>query len=66
MIKNRLAGPEFVWLLPGWYGPDWWNISDADCTAEEMKNSLEYSLTNSANSLIGTDLSRMIVSDKVK
>lgn len=66
VIKSRLSGPEFVWLLPGWYGSNWWNVTNADCTAEEMKSGLEHTLTNSANPLIGANLSRVVESGKVK
>ena len=52
VVKSQLTGPDFVWLLPGWYRPGWWNdVSDVECTAEEMKNGLEHSLTYASNSI---------------
>ena len=66
VLKARLTGPDFVWVLPGWYRTGWWNVSNIDCTAEEMKNALEHSLTNSANPLISTNMSRVIESGKVE
>ena len=65
VIQSQLTGPEFVWLLPGWYRSGWWNISDASCTAEEMKNGLEHSLAYAANSVITANMSRVMVSGKV-
>ena len=65
-IKSQLTGPNFVWILPGWYVPGWWNdVSDTDCTATEMKDALEHSLTYASNSVVDTNPSRVIVSGKV-
>ena len=64
-IRSQLTGPQFVWVLPGWYRPGWWNVSDINCTAEEMKNGLEHSLSIAVDSVIANDLSRMTVSGKV-
>jgi len=59
------VGPDFVWLLPGWYPPNWWNASNAQCSAEEIKNGLEHSLIYSLNHIVTNDLSRMTISEKV-
>ena len=66
MIKNRLAGPEFVWILPGWLRPNWWTAVDGtDCTAEEMSKALEHSLGGLGNGMVDNDPSRTLVSNKV-
>ena len=65
MIRNRLAGPDFVWLFPGWFHPSWWNVSNAECTAEEMGTALEHSLVLIANGEVTGNKSRVIVSNKV-
>ena len=66
MVKSQLTGPQYVWLLPGWYRNGWWNATGINCTAEEMKNGLEHSLASAANAVITTNLSRVIVSGKVQ
>ena len=66
VVKNQLTGPDFVWLLPGWYRSGWWNdVSDADCTAAEMKKGLEHSMAYASNSIVDSNVSRVIVSGKV-
>jgi len=65
VIKSRLVGPDFVWLLPGWYPPGWWNVSDADCSADEMRSALEHSFTFKLNDVVANNLSRTLVSEKV-
>ena len=65
VIRSKLVGPDFVWLLPGWYPPNWWNVSNAECNAEEMKISLEHSLLYNLNHIITNNLSRVIISGKV-
>ncbi|XP_065892681.1 gamma-aminobutyric acid type B receptor subunit 2-like isoform X2 [Dysidea avara] len=63
-IRNGLAGPDFVWMFPGWFHPSWWNVSDAECTAKEMGSSLDHSLVLVANSEVKSNQSRIIVSNK--
>ncbi|XP_065916322.1 gamma-aminobutyric acid type B receptor subunit 2-like [Dysidea avara] len=63
-IKSKLTGPNFVWLFPGYFQPDWWNTTDSDCSAEEMRNALEHSLVILDNSELTSDASRMLVSNK--
>ena len=58
-------GPDFVWLLPGWFQPNWWNVSNVDCTADEMGSALEHSLAYGVDSIVTKNLSREIVSQKV-
>ncbi|XP_065916335.1 gamma-aminobutyric acid type B receptor subunit 2-like [Dysidea avara] len=64
VIRSNLVGPGFVWIFPGWFQPNWWNVSDADCTAEEMKTALEHSLAYGVNSIFTSNLSRIITSQK--
>ena len=54
-----------MWILPGWYRPGWWNASGINCTAEEMRDGLEHSMAIAINSVIASNLSRVIVSGKV-
>ena len=66
MIKEDLAGPDFVWLLPGWYRANWWAAVDGtDCTAEEMSKALEHTIVASGYDILDSDLSRVLVSNKV-
>lgn len=66
MIKEKLAGPDFVWFFPGWFRANWWAAVDGtDCTAEEMGEALEHSLGALGNSVFDIDLSRILVSNKV-
>ena len=66
VIKSRLAGPDFVWFLPGWFRANWWTaVNGTDCTAEEMSKALEHSLGGLGNSVLDNDPSRVLVSDKV-
>jgi len=55
-----------VWIFPGWFQPDWWNVSYADCSAEEMRDALEHSLGILDNSVLASNASRMLVSNKVR
>ena len=66
MLQNRLAGPDFVWFLPGWFRANWWAAVDGtDCTAEEMNKTLERSLGGLGNSMVIHDPTRVLVSNKV-
>ena len=66
MIKNRLAGPDFVWFFPGWFKANWWaTVDGTDCTAEEMSKALEHSLGDRGNGKLDNDPSRVLVSNKV-
>ena len=55
-----------MWLLPEWFLPDWWNLTDSDCDAEEMRDALEHSISFADNSELTNDASRMLVSNKVR
>ena len=55
-----------MWLFPGYFQSDWWNVTDSDCSAEEMRNALEHSLAILDNSELTSDASRMLVSNKVR
>ena len=66
VVRRKLAGQDFVWLIPGWFGPNWWAAVDGtDCTAEEMKKSLEHTLEGLAIGLFDYDPDRVLVSKKV-
>ena len=66
MIKEKLAGPDFVWFFPGWYRANWWAAVDGtDCTAEEMSEALEHTLGGLGNGVLDNDPSRILVSSKV-
>ena len=67
MIREKLAGPDFVWFLPGWYRANWWAaVDDTDCTAEEMSKALEQTIVGSGNDILDTILSRTLASNKVR
>jgi len=66
VIKKRLAGPDFVWFIPGWFRANWWAAVDGiDCTADEMKKSLEHTLGGRGDSVLDSNESRLLVSNKV-
>ena len=54
-----------MWIFPVWLHSDWWkNVDGADCTAKEMRDGLEHSLGSKVNSLLTTNPSRILVSNK--
>ena len=65
VVKNKLVGPDFVWLFPGWFMPQWWTYNDTNCSADEMKSALDHSLGFRGNSEVTKNPSRVLVSDKV-
>ena len=66
MIREKLAGPDFVWFLPGWYRANWWAaVGDNGCTAEEMSKALEHTIVTKGNAILDNDLSRILASNKV-
>ena len=66
ITKNHLAGPDFVWFIPGWFRANWWAAVDGtDCTAEEMSKALEHALGGLGNSVVDYDPSGVLVSNKV-
>jgi len=67
VTKNRLAGPDFVWFIPGWFRANWWTaVEGTDCTVNEMKMSLEHTLGALGNSILDYDPYRVLVSKKVQ
>ena len=40
-----LYGPKYQWIVPGWYGLDWMDINDTECSSEQIKTALQYALT---------------------
>ena len=66
MINYGLVGPDFVWMIPGWYRANWWAAVDGtNCTAEEMSKALEHTLGGYGNGLFDNDPTRILVSYKV-
>ena len=68
VIKEELAGPDFVWMLPGWYKARWWaevNDTNSTCTAEEMCKALEHTLGGRGHDIFDYNSSRVLVSNKV-
>jgi len=66
VIKSRLAGPDFVWLLPGWFRANWWAaVEGTDCNVKEMNKTLEHSLGGLGNGIVLNDPTRILVSHKV-
>ena len=48
--RHKLYGSHIQWMLPGWYGKDWWRIRDVPgCSAENIR-------TAAANFLAVEDL----------
>jgi len=67
IIKGRLTGPDYVWFLPGWFKANWWSAgNDTSCSAKEIQATLEHTLGGLGNSILATNLSRIIVSDQVE
>ena len=55
-----------MWFIPGWFRANWWAAVDGtDCTAEEMKKSLEHNLAGIGDSILDYDPERVLVSKKV-
>ena len=66
VVKEKLAGADFVWFLPIWLPENWWAAVDGtDCTAKEMSKALEHSLGGTGNNILDDDPSRVLVSSKV-
>jgi len=66
VIKKQLAGPDFVWFIPGWLKANWWTAVDGtDCTAEQMMTHLEHTLGGLGDDMLESYPSRILVSNKV-
>ncbi|KAJ8048427.1 Gamma-aminobutyric acid type B receptor subunit 2 [Holothuria leucospilota] len=50
VYEQKLYGPTYVWLLPGWYSPRWWQVPDnsTTCTPDQLYAALK--------GYIGTDI----------
>ncbi|XP_032222381.2 gamma-aminobutyric acid type B receptor subunit 2 isoform X2 [Nematostella vectensis] len=35
--KEGMYGARYLWLIPGWFSDQWWNITDTDCTPAQIK-----------------------------
>ena len=67
VVRRKLAGPDFVWFIPGWFRANWWAAVDGtDCSAEEMERSLEHTLGGLGNSILDYDPDRVLASEKVR
>jgi len=65
-VKKRLTGPDFVWFIPGWFKDKWWTAVDGtECSAEQMEKSLDQTLGGRGNSVLDSNKSRLLVSNKV-
>ncbi|XP_065917614.1 gamma-aminobutyric acid type B receptor subunit 1-like [Dysidea avara] len=65
VVRRKLAGPDFVWFIPGWFRANWWAAVDGtDCSAEEMERSLEHTLGGLGNSILDYDPDRVLASEK--
>ena len=61
-----MFGGQFVWMFPGWFKRKWWeDMNGTNCTANETKSALDYSLGFRGNDLLTDDDSRMLISQKV-
>ncbi|XP_041481660.1 gamma-aminobutyric acid type B receptor subunit 1-like isoform X3 [Lytechinus variegatus] len=48
VYKQKLYGPKIVWFLIGWYPDNWYDSIDdkkVNCTAEQLKEALQYHFT---------------------
>ena len=54
-----------MWLFPSWVRSNWWNVSDTDCGADEMRTALEHSLRFTEIDEMTSNASRVLVSGKV-
>lgn len=37
----EMYGRAYQWLIMGTYKAEWWNVSDTECTVDELKLALE-------------------------
>ena len=37
-----MFGPDYQWLIPGWYTQNWYDVNDTDCTAGQLREALQY------------------------
>lgn len=44
-IRLEMYGRAYQWLIMGPTRKEWWNVSDTDCTIEELKTALEFTIT---------------------
>lgn len=38
----NMYGPKYVWMLVGWYSERWWEVSDTNCTTEQLATVATY------------------------
>lgn len=39
-----MYGRAYQWLIMGPSRKEWWNVNDTDCTVDELKTALEYTI----------------------
>lgn len=43
-LRLEMYGRAYQWLIMGPSRKEWWNVSDTDCTIEELKTALEFTI----------------------
>jgi len=43
--RLEMYGRAYQWLIMGPSRKEWWNVSDTDCTVDELKQALESTIT---------------------
>lgn len=47
-LRRNLSSPGYVWIIPGWYGDEWWRdrVSgiEINCTLEDLEDFLNSSV----------------------
>lgn len=44
-FRLEMYGRAYQWLIMGPSRKEWWNVTDTDCTVEELKIALEFTIT---------------------
>lgn len=44
-FRLEMYGRAYQWLIMGPSRKEWWNVTDTDCTVEELKTALEFTIT---------------------
>ena len=43
-FKTGRIYPRYTFITYGWYRPEWWLSNDTNCSAQDIKSVLDYSL----------------------
>jgi len=43
--KRGYRYPRYLFILFGWYSPEWWKTTASECTAAHLELALQHSLT---------------------